>query len=314
MTIARSARAGLGLALFAGALSLAAARTAAAQRSHFRFDDRSSLDTTVALDKNGTVNLTSAEGDIIVTGGPANQVHVHATSDDNNLRFDASGSEVTLGIRGGSDSRYQVTVPYGAHVIAHTRSGDVTIRGSRGAVEVRTQAGDVHVSEVVSRLDVNTFSGDITAESVTGDVEINTLNGDVKVDDLKGDVDIQSVSGDISLRGVTAKMVRTKTTSGDVVYDGTIDPAGRYELSSNSGDIGLHIQRDASAQVTVSTWNGTVDSQFPITLTPGEHSIGAATSKRYTFQVGGGAARITAETFSGDITISQNGRGASDRR
>ena len=312
MNIVRSAR--FGLALFAGASSLAAARTAAAQRTHFRSDDRSSLDTTVALDKSGTVNLTATAGDIIVTGGSANQVHVHATSDENNLRFDASGTEVTLGIRGGSDSRYQVTVPYGARVVAHTRSGDVTIRGTRGAVEVRTQNGDVRVDNVTSRFDVNTFSGDVTAESVTGDVEINTLSGDVRIDDLKGDVDIQTVSGDIGLRGVTAKLVRAKTTSGDVVYDGTIDPTGRYELTSNSGDIGLHVPRDASAQVTVSTWNGTIDSQFPITLTPGEHNIGTATSKRFTFQVGAGGARITAETFSGDITISQNGRGASDRR
>jgi DUF4097 and DUF4098 domain-containing protein YvlB len=313
MNILHGAR--LGAALSVGALSLvAAAQTAGAQRSRSRSDDRSTLDTTVAFDKNGTVNLTATEGNITVIGASANQVRVHATSDDNNLRFDASASQVTLGIRGGSDSRFEITVPYGTHVVAHTRSGDVSIRSTRGSVEARTASGDVRVEDVTSRLDVNTFSGDIVAESISGDVEINTISGDVKIDDLKGDVDIQTVSGDIGLRAVTAKLVRAKTTSGDVVYDGTIDPAGRYELSSNSGDLGLHIPRDASAQVTVSTWNGTIDSQFPITLTPGEHGIGAATAKRFTFQVGAGAARITAETFSGDVTISQNGRGATDRR
>ncbi|MFI5227829.1 MAG: DUF4097 family beta strand repeat-containing protein [Gemmatimonadales bacterium] len=313
MNISRSAQ--LGVALSIGALSLAAAaRTAGAQRSRFRSDDRSSLDTTVTLDKNGTVNLTATEGNITVTGASANQVRVHATSDDNNLRFDASASEVTLSIRGGSDSRFEITVPYGARVVAHTRSGDISIRGTRGAVEARTASGDVRVEDVTSRLDVNTFSGDVGAESITGDVEMSTISGDVKIDDLKGNVDIQTVSGDIGLRAVTAKLVRAKTTSGDVVYDGTIDPAGRYELSSNSGDIGLHVPRDANAQVTVSTWNGTIDSQFPITLTPGEHGIGTATAKRFTFQVGAGAARITAETFSGDVTISQNGHGASERR
>ena len=96
-------------------------------------------------------------------------------------------------------------------------------------------------------------------------------------------------------------------------FDGVIDPAGRYELGTHSGDVRLHIQRDASAQLTVSTWNGAIDSQFPITLKPGEHGIGAATAKRITFDIGGGAARITAETFSGDITITSNGRGANAR-
>ena len=140
------------------------------------------------------------------------------------------------------------------------------------------------------------------------------MSGDVKLSDVRGNVDVGTVSGEIELRGVTAKLVRAKTTSGDVTYDGIIDPAGRYEFVAHSGDIRLHVQRDASAQLTVSTWSGGIDSDFPITLKPGEHGIGKSTSKRFTFEIGGGAARITAETFSGDITISSNGRGASDRR
>jgi DUF4097 and DUF4098 domain-containing protein YvlB len=136
----------------------------------------------------------------------------------------------------------------------------------------------------------------------------------VKVTDLRGNVEIGPVSGDVELRGVTAKQVRAKTTSGDVTFDGLIDPAGRYELATHSGDVRLHVQRDASAQLTVETWNGGVTSEFPITLKPGEHGIGSGNAKRFTFAIGGGAARISAETFSGDITISSNGRGASERR
>jgi DUF4097 and DUF4098 domain-containing protein YvlB len=116
------------------------------------------------------------------------------------------------------------------------------------------------------------------------------------------------------MRGASAKIVRAKTTSGEVVYDGTIDAAGRYELTSHSGDVKLRVPRDASAQLTVSTWNGSIDSDFPITLKPGEHGISVSRSKRYVFEIGGGGARISAETFSGDITISSNGRGPNGDR
>ena len=137
------------------------------------------------------------------------------------------------------------------------------------------------------------------------------MSGEVRLTDVRGNVDVGTVSGDIDLRGVTAKIVRAKTTSGDVTYDG-IDRSGRpLRAVTHSGDIGLHIPRDANAQLTVSTWSGSIDSQFPITLKPGEHGISVARSKRFTFEIGGGAARITADTFSGDITISSNGRGAS---
>jgi len=89
---------------------------------------------------------------------------------------------------------------------------------------------------------------------------------------------------------------------------GGIDPSGRYEFSAHSGDIRLGIPGNTSAQLSVSTWSGALDSpDFPITLRPGEHSVGSGQAKRFTFDIGGGAARISAETFSGDITISSRG-------
>jgi DUF4097 and DUF4098 domain-containing protein YvlB len=188
-------------------------------------------------------------------------------------------------------------------------SGDISVRGTRGEVQAHAQSGDIVVEDVTSRLDVNTLSGSIEAHNVVGDVDIGTTSGDVKIVDLRGNVEIGTVSGEIELRGITAKIVRAKTTSGDVTFDGTIDPTGRYDLATHSGDVRLHVQRDASAQLTVETWNGGVNSEFPITLKPGEQGIGSANAKRFTFSIGAGAARITAATFSGDITISSNGRG-----
>ena len=41
--------------------------------------------------------------------------------------------------------------------------------------------------------------------------------------------------------------------------------------------------------------------------------ISVTKSKRYTFEIGAGGARITVEAFSGDITISSSGRSGGDR-
>jgi DUF4097 and DUF4098 domain-containing protein YvlB len=292
-------------------------RDAGAQQRRRGTDYSSRVDTTFAFDKNGTVNVTSNSGDIVITGWSRDQVHVRAVSDDDNLRLNISSSRMNLEIgtaRRTGETRFEVSVPVGVRVMASTRSGDISVRGTHGQVEVRAQNGDIEVDDVTSRLDVNTFSGDFVGTNVSADAQIGTISGSVRLTDVRGNVEIGTVSGDIELRGVTAKSVRGKTTSGDVTFDGVIDPAGRYELVTHSGDVRLHIPRDASAQLTVSTWNGGVNSQFPITLRPGEHRIGASTTKRFTFEVGGGAARITAETFSGDITITSNGRGASERR
>ena len=293
--------------------------SAHAQRDRNRFgsDYRSRIDTTFAFDKSGSIDVSVGSGNIAVTGWSRDQIHVHATSENSNIRLTASSSRVTLETAGGSrgsDTRFEVSVPYGAHVVVRAMSGDISVRGTRGDVEAHAQSGDIEVEDVTNRLDVKTLSGGIDARGVVGSVEIGTTSGDIKLEDARGDIDIGTVSGEVELRGVTSKSVRAKTTSGDVTFDGLIDPAGRYDLSTHSGDVRLHVQRDASAQLTVATWNGGVNSDFPITLKPGEHDIGSRNAKRYTFTIGGGAARISAETFSGDITISSNGRGAGERR
>jgi DUF4097 and DUF4098 domain-containing protein YvlB len=135
-------------------------------------------------------------------------------------------------------------------------------------------------------------------------VQIKSVSGDIRLTDFKGDFEGETVSGSIDLQNAAARLVRSHTTSGDLSYEGSIDPSGRYELSAHSGDIRLAIPSTASAQLSVSTWSGTLDSDFPITLRPGEHGIGSGQAKRFTFDIGNGAARIAAETFSGDITIS----------
>jgi DUF4097 and DUF4098 domain-containing protein YvlB len=289
-------------------------RDAAAQRVvRGRITDQlSHIDTTFAFDRTGTMTVNGGSGDIIVSGTSASQARVRAESDNDNVRLDVSGgrAQVEVTNRRGGDAHIEVSVPYGVRVIVRGQSGDITVRATRGPVEVHNQSGDVTIDEVNGRLDAGTLSGDITVGTVNGDVEIASTSGDVKLSDVRGNVDVGTVSGDIGLRGVTAKIVRAKTTSGDVTYDGAIDPAGRYDLATHSGDVKLRIPRDASAQLTVSTWNGEIDSDFPITLQPGEHGIGSMNSKKFTFSIGGGSARITAETFSGDIAVSSNGRGA----
>jgi DUF4097 and DUF4098 domain-containing protein YvlB len=293
------------------------ATTAAAQRrgrgSNGR-EYRSRVDTTIAFNKNGTLTVNAGNGDVVITGGTANTVHVRANSDDDNIRFDVTGNTVELSTaRRGSDSRFEVEVPVGTRVVARSQSGDITVRGTRGDVSVTAQSGDILIDDVAGRLDVRSFSGEVTASNIAGSVDITTQSGDLKITDVRGDIEVSNTSGDIVMRGVTAKLVRAKTTSGDVVYDGIIDPAGRYELISHAGDVRLHVPRDAAAQLTVSTWSGEIESDFPMTLKPGDHSIGSSTSKRFTFAIGGGTARISAETFSGDVTVSSNGRGASTR-
>ena len=282
------------------ALLIAIAAPASAQRERSR-DVESRIDTTFAFDRRGVVTLSVGSGEIVVNAWTQDRIRVRATS-EGTFRLDATPARVALEMTRGrsSDTRFEVTVPVGVRVSARAANGDISISGTRGGVDAVSQNGDVQVTDVGEMVDLRTVSGDIMARGLSGNIEVSTMNGDITLADVRGDVEVSSVSGEIDLRNVIARFIRAKSTSGDLSYEGPVDPAGRYEFASHSGGVYLTIPQAAGALFTVATYSGSIESDFPITLKPGEHGIG---TRRFTFEIGKGDARINAESFSGDVTI-----------
>lgn len=273
---------------------------AAAQRDN---EYASRIDTTVSFDRRGIVVLVIGSGEIDVIAWDRPQIRVRARSERSIIRMDVTQTRLSLDMvreRGG-DTRLEVTVPVGVRVSARTRSGDISVSGTKGSVEARSQGGDITVTDVAETIDLNSYNGDIVARGLNGSVDAGSLSGEITLTDVKGDVDANTVSGDVDLRNVTARFVRAKSTSGDISYDGAVDATGRYDLGTHSGSVYVTIPQATGALFTIATYSGAIESDFPITLRPGEHGIGS--SKRFTFEIGKGDARIGAESFSGDITI-----------
>ena len=268
-------------------------------------DAAGSLDTTVTFDARGTVMVTCPQGAVIVTGSDRNEIKVRARTESGTIRFTSNGMRATLepaSGRGCNDGRFEITVPAGARVSARSWSGSVSVKGVHGDLETRTQSADVDIQDA-GRIDAESLSGDVTIRGMSGEAMIHTVSGDVALGTARGDVEIETVSGDIDLQDVVAKQIRTHTTSGDVEFDGSILPDGRYEYNTHSGEIRLVLPADVGAQLSIATFNGGIESDFPITLRAGDHE-----NKRLNFTLGQGTARISAETFSGDITLTSKGR------
>lgn len=291
--------------LVAGALALPMT-VAGAQRGRWGDDGTAKIDTVVPFSADGSVSIQVPSGDIIVRTWSKAQVQVRATSEDRNLRLDASGSRLSIESTGydeSDDSRIELTVPVGVSVSARTRSGDIDIAGTKGDVEANAQNGDIKVGDAGKRLEVSTLSGDVEIGGVAGDTRVRAISGDVTIQGPRGDVEVEAVSGDIEVKGADSRYVRLRSTSGDVSYAGSVAADGRYELTSHSGDVSMAIPEKTGAQIGVSTWSGEIVSDFPITLRPGEHAIGIGTAKRFNFEIGNGASRISLESFSGDVMI-----------
>lgn len=279
-----------------------------ARRRGSRGDVLATIDTTVALSGRGEASLTLVAGRVTVRGWDRPQARVRAESEGGTVRFEREASRIALREeqrgRRGDDTRYDLTLPYGTRLVVRTTSGDVSSVDVRGEVEVRTTSGDVRIEGTSGRTIVESVSGEIEARGLTGPVRGQSVSGDVTLDRVAGDVEVETVSGEIAVNQARASFVRLETTSGDLDFAGPLDRTGRYEFNSHSGTITLALPSEASAQVSVETFSGELDTAFPITLTPGGRG---GRPRRFEFTLGAGGARVTAESFSGDVNLRRTG-------
>lgn len=270
-------------------------------------DYASRIDTVLSLSRNGAVEIVLHSGEIIVTGSSGNTVKVRGTSERGQLRIDATTSHIEIGARTErgrlGETHLEISVPEGTRLTVTGNSTDVSVRGVKGEVEVATTNGNVVIDNATSRVDFESVSGDVQISRVQGDLRGEAMSGEVDVTDVIGDVDLESVSGDVTLRNVRSKYVRAESVSGDIEFEGQTETTGRYDFASHSGDVRLVLPAALGAMISVETFSGTIDSDFPITLKPGQRH-----GKQFEFQVGDGGARIDATSFSGGIYI-QRGTG-----
>lgn len=267
------------------------------------------IDTTYAFPRDGAVDLSNISGEIVVNGWSRGEVRIRAFTERGRFRSNLSSSRVTIeveSIRGRTgETTIEVSVPEGVRVVMRSTSGDLTARGTRGPVEASSTSGDVVVDNAKGRVTLETVSGELQGAEIEGDVEATTVSGDLQLDGVKGTVRIENTSGEIRLTEIQSNDVYASTVSGEVEYRGSIDGNGRYEFHAHSGDVTLELPRTISARFSVETYSGGLDSDFPVTLQPGERSN--RRPRRFEFSVGGGEARIVAESFSGDVKILQRG-------
>lgn len=285
------------------------ARSASAQAEY-----RERIDTTVTLDRGGTLSVSMYAGRANVTGTSGSQVRIRGTADRDDLTIRARSSSVSLsmepgGHRGGN-ADLDITVPFGTRVVLEGFSTPFSVRGVKGEASVQTMSGSVAVSDAVGNVSVESVSGRIDVTGVSGDLSAESVSGRVTLTDVDGDITTESVSGSITIARANSRTVRAETVQGSVTYDGSIDPSGNYAFTTHAGTVTLAVPPNAGATVTLETFSGTVDSDFPVTMESGTSRRGH--ESKFEFRIGDGRSRIVLETFSGDIKI-QRGSGRANQ-
>jgi DUF4097 and DUF4098 domain-containing protein YvlB len=292
----------------------------------------------VKIGRDGRFSLANIAGDIVVTGGPGDEVSIEAVKRTRGDRSELARVQITVDEHAGRvDVRtegdqnrtdrnrrtdhvsvdYTVTVPASVTVDVHSVSGSVKVTGVHGALRAETVSGDVTTADTPKLETARTVSGDvsITAASADGDLTAASVSGNVTAKGLKArGLDLGSVSGDIIVSDVTCERLGVKSVSGNVEYSGAIVKTGRYEINSHSGTVRLLLANPAGFELNANSFSGSIRSELPLTIggnaagrdgntRGGRRDAANNHSMRATF--GDGSATLVVRTFSGDIIITK---------
>ena len=194
---------------------------------------------------------------------------------------------------------YEITVPVETTVRTKSGSGDQTIEGTRGNVDVQTGSGDVRLANLNGEIRLQTGSGDVRARQVLGSVRGGTGSGDVEIEETgQGDVDLHTGSGNITARGVQGGF-HGETGSGEITAEGK--PSGTWDARTGSGNVRLHLPGNAAFDADISTSSGSIDVGAPLEMTV-QGRVGDS-HKSIHGKVRGGGPLLRVRTGSGDIHI-----------
>ena len=264
------------------------------------------IDSTVPVERGQRLEVDLFAGDVDVKTWSKNAVRVVADPDGRGRveieRSATSLSVRTTGRRGPPLSTdIELTVPAWMALDISGVYTDITIAGARGPISAETVQGDVSAEGGEGLVSVKSVQGGVSVTGAKGRIEANSVNADVEVRRSTGEVSTETVNGSIDLVGTDATTLTATSVNGDLNYDGPLHSGGRYALSTHNGDITLAVTEAASAAVSVSTFNGEFESDFPVTLTE------TRKGKRFNFTIGSGSAQVTLESFQGTISLVRPG-------
>jgi DUF4097 and DUF4098 domain-containing protein YvlB len=223
----------------------------------FAAKEERTINHSFSLNPNGVIQLENVNGDVTIQAWDKNQVDMKAIKRGQAEHLDEVEIEINA-----TPERLSVETKYPRHRKDNNVSVTYELMVPRGA-----------------RLD-----------------SISNVNGDVQVSNVEGQMEIETVNGSADLTG-SKEAVQATTVNGNITIKWIDFPdQGDVKAETVNGSLELELPADANADVSASSLNGRVRTDFPITV----HGF---VSRKLEGKIGTGGTRIDLTTVNGGIEI-----------
>ena len=277
-----------------------------------------SFDRSFQVNGNVDLEVLTRSGDIVVHNGSAGNVTIHAKIHSSNSWFGGDHKAEVQELQNnppihqtGNSIRidyvnlnnisidYEITVPENTAIRAHTGSGDQTVEGLKGNVDLESGSGDLRLARLTGEMHFQTGSGNVRGRDLAGPAKVKAGSGDIEIEELAaGDVDIRTGSGNITVNGINGGF-HAEAGSGNIHGKGS--PKNMWSVRTGSGNVNLNVPSDAAFDVDISSSSGSVTLGHPVTTTV-QGRI-QENRKSVVGKVRGGGPVVSVHTGSGDVAV-----------
>ena len=243
------------------------------------FQTEEVIEETYQVQPGTTLELHNTNGDITVTVGDDNEIHIRATK----RGFGAAGDL--------DHARIDVTT--GDRMMIET-----TYLTERSNVAVDYE---IIVPSDVSLNQVTTSNGYIRVEDAMGDVTATSSNGNIHLENIDGYVRATTSNGSIHIKNCTGVRSGVRTSNGNIHIE-MKDIQGNVEIRTGNGSITAYLSQWLRSGVTMTASNGQVTSDHNHLV------IGKSSRGHLAGQIGEEAEHeILMRTSNGNVTVRQIG-------
>jgi DUF4097 and DUF4098 domain-containing protein YvlB len=267
------------------------------------------VDEKLKASPDGVVEISNEAGSVRVVGWDREEVTVTGMiPEDARLVFEGGEKRTTvkvtlpkleLGVR---EANLEIHVPAAGRVEAETVSATLDVSAIRGALELKSVSGNIAASGEPEDVDAKTVSGRLEISAPARHVEAESVSGEIFLKGVRGKVRASNVSGASVITADNLKDGSFESVSGNIRFEGAVEPAGRLDVQTISGSIEALLPKAIGAIFKLSTFSGDIRNDFgQVPTKPDELNP----AKELKFSTGSGAARVSLQSFSGDVSVNQ---------
>ena len=266
-----------------------------------RVDDRH------VLAAGGRIELSNVAGKVTVRGWDRSEVQLTGTlSDGLALKPEKSANRVRWEVEyprrsNNGGATLELHVPRAVELQLSTVSADVDVIGiDVKRLQASTVSGNIRAAGRAGEGALTTVSGDLASQLQTARMEARTVSGSIRADGgLSGEIGAATVSGQIGVDAGRTQRLAVETVSGNVdVSASALVPGGRISVESVSAPISVRLPRNVSAQLSVESFSGTIDSDAGKVERP-RYGPGSSLDAR----LGSGDGDISLQSHSGGVRV-----------